>query len=43
VRLRIEAVAIARVAVAALVVGSLGALVPLRRITRLDPASAFRA
>jgi len=43
VRLRIEAVAIVRVAVAALVVGSIGALVPLRRITRLDPASAFRA
>ncbi len=42
VLLRIETVAIARVAVAALVVGTLGALVPLRRIVRLDPASAFQ-
>jgi putative ABC transport system permease protein len=43
VRLHIEVATIVRVAVAAFFVGSLGALVPLRRVARLDPASAFRA
>ena len=33
---------IARTAAAALAVGAVGALVPLRRVLALDPASAFR-
>jgi putative ABC transport system permease protein len=42
VRLAIEAASVERVAIAALVVGGLGALLPLGRIARLDPATAFR-
>ena len=43
VRLRIEPAAIVRVGLAAVAVGAAGALIPLRRITRLDPVSAFRS
>jgi putative ABC transport system permease protein len=42
VRLAIEPASIGRVVGAALVVGGLGALVPLHRLARLDPASAYR-
>jgi len=42
VRLAIEPVDVSRVAVAAAIVGGLGALVPLRRIARVDPATAFK-
>jgi putative ABC transport system permease protein len=38
----IEPARVLRVAVAALAAGSLGALMPLRRLARLDPASAFK-
>lgn len=42
VRLAVEPASVARVAAAALAAGVLGALVPLRRVTRLDPATAFK-
>lgn len=42
VQVAIEAGAIARTAAGALLVGGLGALLPLRRVVRLDPATAFR-
>jgi len=42
VRLVVEARSVERVAIAALVVGGLGALLPLHRIARLDPATAFK-
>lgn len=42
VRLAIEPSSVTRSALAALVAGALGALVPLRRVIRLDPASAFK-
>lgn len=42
VRLVIEPGSIFRVAGSALVAGALGAVVPLRRLARLDPATAFR-
>ena len=42
VRLAIDPASVERVAIAALVVGGLGAVLPLRRIARLDPATAFR-
>lgn len=38
----IEPRSVARVAVAALVIGAIGAVVPLRRVASVDPASAFR-
>jgi ABC-type antimicrobial peptide transport system permease subunit len=38
----VEPGAVARTAIGALVVGGLAALVPLRRVLRVDPASAFR-
>jgi putative ABC transport system permease protein len=38
----IEPASVARIALGALVVGALGALVPLRRVVAVDPASAFR-
>lgn len=43
IRLVIEPAAVARVGAAALVAGGLGALVPLPRVNRLDPATAFKA
>jgi putative ABC transport system permease protein len=43
VRLTIEPMSVARVGVSVAVVGVLGALVPLRRLARLDPATAFRS
>jgi putative ABC transport system permease protein len=42
VRVVIEAGSVARTGVTALVVGALAALVPLRRVLRVDPATAFR-
>jgi putative ABC transport system permease protein len=41
VTIAIEPASVIRVTVAALVIGVLGALVPLRRVTVVDPASAF--
>ena len=38
----IEPGSVERVAVAALVIGAVGAIVPLRRVVAVDPASAFR-
>ena len=38
----IEPASVERVAIAALVIGAIGALVPLRRVISVDPASAFR-
>lgn len=38
----IESASVERVALAALVIGAVGALVPLRRVAAVDPASAFR-
>lgn len=38
----IEPASVLRVTLAALVIGSLGALAPLRRVVGVDPASAFR-
>jgi putative ABC transport system permease protein len=42
VHVAIEAGSVARTAAGALVVGALAALLPLRRIARVDPATAFR-
>lgn len=42
VAIAIEPGSVARVGVAALAVGALGAVVPLRRVAGVDPASAFR-
>ena len=42
VRLSIELGSVARVSLAALVAGLLGALAPLRRVARLEPAAAFK-
>lgn len=42
VRLAVEVPTVVRVATAALVVGVAGALAPLRRLARIDPAAAFR-
>ena len=42
VRVAIEPANVARVAVAALLASALGALIPLRRIARVDPATAFK-
>jgi putative ABC transport system permease protein len=42
VSIAIEPGSVLRVAVAALVIGALGAVVPLRRVATVDPASAFR-
>ena len=41
VRLAVETATVVRVAVAAAVAGGIGTLVPLRRLLRLDPATAF--
>jgi len=41
VRLAVETATVVRVAVAAAVAGGTGTLVPLRRLLRLDPATAF--
>ena len=43
VRLAIEPATVARVGAAVVVIGVLGALVPLHRLARLDPATAFRS
>ena len=42
VAIAIEPSSVLRVGLAALLIGALGALAPLRRVARLDPASAFR-
>lgn len=42
VRLQIEPTSVIRVGVSALFAGAIGALVPLRRLIRLDPATAFK-
>ena len=42
VAIAIEPASVARVALVTLVVGALGAIVPLRRVAGVDPASAFR-
>ena len=42
ITIAIEPTSVARVALGALVVGSIGAIVPLRRVAAVDPASAFR-
>jgi putative ABC transport system permease protein len=42
VRLAIEPASVVRVGAAALLAGAIGALVPLRRLLRLDPATAFK-
>lgn len=41
VRIAVEAPTVTRVAIAALAIGALGAIVPLRRLLRVDPATAF--
>jgi putative ABC transport system permease protein len=43
IRLAIESSSVIRVGTSALVAGALGALIPLRRVARLDPATAFKA
>lgn len=43
VRMTVEPTSVARVAFSALVAGVFGALIPLRRLLRLDPATAFMA
>ena len=43
VSISIRTASVSRVAAAALLVGSLGALIPLRRVATVDPASAFRS
>jgi putative ABC transport system permease protein len=43
VRIAVEAGSVARVGVAGLAAGMLGVLLPLGRIARLDPATAFKA
>jgi putative ABC transport system permease protein len=42
IRLAIEPVDVARIAAASIVVGAAGALVPLRHVARVDPATAFK-
>lgn len=42
VRVAIEPASILRTGITALVVGALAALIPLRRVLRVDPATAFR-
>lgn len=42
VSIAIEPGSVARVGLAALAIGALGAVVPLRRVAAVDPASAFR-
>jgi putative ABC transport system permease protein len=42
ITIAIEPGSVTRVALGALVVGALGAIVPLRRVAAVDPASAFR-
>ena len=42
IAIAIEPASVARVGLAALAVGALGAVVPLRRVAAVDPASAFR-
>jgi putative ABC transport system permease protein len=42
VTIAVEPGSVLRVAVAALAVGALGAVAPLRRVVSVDPASAFR-
>ena len=42
IRLAVEPGSVARVGISALVAGALGALVPLQRVVRLDPATAFK-
>jgi putative ABC transport system permease protein len=38
----VEPASVIRVAVSAAIIGAVGALIPLRRVVRVDPASAFR-
>jgi putative ABC transport system permease protein len=42
IEVAIEPASVVRVAVAAAVIGAIGALIPLRRVAAVDPASAFR-
>ena len=42
ITIAIEPGSVERVAVAALLVGAIGAIIPLRRVAAVDPASAFR-
>ena len=42
ITIAIEPGSVARVGLAALVVGALGAVIPLWRVAKVDPASAFR-
>ena len=42
IRIVIEPASVARVAVGALAAGAVGAVIPLRRVRRVDPASVFR-
>jgi putative ABC transport system permease protein len=42
ITIAIEPGSVARVGLAALAVGALGAVIPLRRVAKVDPASAFR-
>jgi putative ABC transport system permease protein len=42
IEVAIEPASVIRVAVSAAIIGGIGALIPLRRVARVDPASAFR-
>ena len=42
ITIAIEPGSVERVAIAALIVGAVGAIIPLRRVATVDPASAFR-
>lgn len=42
IEIAIQPASVIRVAVSAAIIGALGALIPLRRVARVDPASAFR-
>ena len=43
IRLSIEPASVARVGLSALLAGAFGALIPLRRVIRLDPSTAFKS
>ena len=43
ITIAIEPASVERLAVAALVIGTLGAIIPLHRVVAVDPASAFRS
>jgi putative ABC transport system permease protein len=42
IRLAIEPASVVRTAIGALLVGGIGSVLPLRRVTKVDPASVFR-